>query len=135
MLKEDNKKLHGEQILLQESCEEVKRLFEETHEKIYDLWTLQQQEHQTLEENLQCLLQQKELVTQQKDLAVKLQHHSRESQMRFEHLQQELEHNTAQEESLLQTELLKQEHYVPGKRASIEPHSQQPGTHGVDFLP
>ncbi|XP_040608715.1 disks large homolog 5-like [Mesocricetus auratus] len=113
MLKEDNRKLKGEQILLQESCEEAKKLCEETHEKIYGLWTMQQQEHQRLEENLQSLLKQKELITQQKDLAVKLQHHFTESQMRFEHLQKELEQNTAQEESLLQTELLKQEHYVP----------------------
>nr|XP_042119190.1 zinc finger protein 560-like isoform X2 [Peromyscus maniculatus bairdii] len=37
MLKEDNRKLQGEQILLQESCKEVRRLCEEAHEKIYDL--------------------------------------------------------------------------------------------------
>ncbi|XP_076410371.1 disks large homolog 5-like [Peromyscus maniculatus bairdii] len=43
MLKEDNRKLHGEQILLQESCEEARRHCEEAHEKIYDLWTKQQQ--------------------------------------------------------------------------------------------
>ncbi|OBS69152.1 hypothetical protein A6R68_02307, partial [Neotoma lepida] len=42
MLKEDSRKLQGEQILLQESCEEVKRLCEEAHKKIYDLWTKQQ---------------------------------------------------------------------------------------------
>ncbi|XP_076410538.1 disks large homolog 5-like [Peromyscus maniculatus bairdii] len=42
-LKENNRKLHGEQILLQESCEEARRLCEETHEKMYDLWTKQQQ--------------------------------------------------------------------------------------------
>ncbi|XP_052570903.1 disks large homolog 5-like [Peromyscus californicus insignis] len=42
MLKEDNRKLQGEQILLQESCEEARRLCEEAHEKIYDLWTKQQ---------------------------------------------------------------------------------------------
>ncbi|XP_076410475.1 disks large homolog 5-like isoform X2 [Peromyscus maniculatus bairdii] len=43
MLKEDNRKLQGEQILLQESCEEARRLCEEAHEKIYDMWTKQQQ--------------------------------------------------------------------------------------------
>ncbi|XP_059101141.1 disks large homolog 5-like [Peromyscus eremicus] len=43
MLKKNNRKLHGEQILLQESCEEARRLSVEAHEKIYDLWTKQQQ--------------------------------------------------------------------------------------------
>ncbi|XP_076410557.1 disks large homolog 5-like [Peromyscus maniculatus bairdii] len=68
MLKEDNRKLHGEQISLQESCEEARRLCEEAHEKIYDLCTKQQQEHQRLEENLQSLMKQKELLTRQMDL-------------------------------------------------------------------
>ncbi|XP_076416482.1 disks large homolog 5-like [Peromyscus maniculatus bairdii] len=115
ILLEDKKKLQGEQILLQESCEEAKRLCEEAHEKIYDLWTRQLQEHQRLEENLQSLMKQKELLTRQRDLAVKLQHHFTVSQMRFENLQQELEQTTAQEESLLHMELLGQKHYVPGK--------------------
>ncbi|XP_076410536.1 disks large homolog 5-like [Peromyscus maniculatus bairdii] len=112
MLKEDNRKLHGEQISLQESCEEARRLCEEAHEKMYDLWTKQQQEHQRLEEDLQSLMKQKELLTRQRDLAAKLQHHFTVSQMRFENLQQELEQTTAQDESLLQMELLKQKHYV-----------------------
>nr|XP_042125993.1 uncharacterized protein LOC121826226 isoform X6 [Peromyscus maniculatus bairdii] len=81
MLLEDKKKLQREQILLQESHAEAKRLCEEAHEKIYDLWTRQLQEHQRLEENLQSLLKQKELFTRQRDLAVKLQHHFTVSQM------------------------------------------------------
>ncbi|XP_076410532.1 disks large homolog 5-like [Peromyscus maniculatus bairdii] len=113
MLKKNNRKLHGEQILLQESCKEARRLCEEAHEKIYDLCTKQQQEHQRLEEDLQSLMKQKELLTRQRDLAAKLQHHFTVSQMRFENLQQELEQTTAQDESLLQMELLKQKHYVP----------------------
>ncbi|XP_076416495.1 disks large homolog 5-like [Peromyscus maniculatus bairdii] len=115
ILLEDKKKLQGEQILLKESCEEAKRLCEEVHEKIYDLWTRQLQELQSLEENIQSLLKQKVLFTRQRDLAVKLQHHFTVSQMRFENIQQELEQTTAQEESLLQKELLVQKHYVPGK--------------------
>ncbi|KAM7318265.1 hypothetical protein ACRRTK_023002 [Alexandromys fortis] len=115
MLREDNRKLQQEQIFLQESCEETKRLCEEALEKIGDLLTKQQQEHQRLEEHLQFLLKQKELGTQLRDLAGKQQHHFTESQTRFEHLQHELEQTTAQEESLLQMELLQQEHYVPGK--------------------
>ena len=43
MLREDNRKLQQEQIFLQESCEETKRLREEDLEKIYDLLTKQQQ--------------------------------------------------------------------------------------------
>nr|XP_048273165.1 protein Hook homolog 1-like [Myodes glareolus] len=120
MLRQDNRKLQQEQIFLQESCEETKRLCEETYEKIYDLLTKQQQEHQRLEEHLQFLLKQKELVIQQRDLAGKLQHHFTESQMRFEHNQHELEQNTAQEESLLQMELLQQEHYVPAPHKRTE---------------
>nr|XP_042124348.1 disks large homolog 5-like isoform X4 [Peromyscus maniculatus bairdii] len=120
ILLEDKKKLQGEQILLQESCEEAKRLCEEAHEKIYDLWTRQLQEHQRLEENLQSLMKQKELLTRQRDLAVKLQHHFTVSQMRFENLQQELEQTTAQEESLLHMELLGQKHYVPAPLQKTE---------------
>ncbi|KAM7316149.1 hypothetical protein ACRRTK_024829 [Alexandromys fortis] len=44
LLKEDNRKLQEEQIFLQEFCEKTKRLCEEAHEKIYDLWAKQQQE-------------------------------------------------------------------------------------------
>ncbi|XP_052570898.1 disks large homolog 5-like, partial [Peromyscus californicus insignis] len=38
ILREENRKLRGEQISLQESCEELRRLCGEAHEKIYDLW-------------------------------------------------------------------------------------------------
>nr|XP_042126192.1 outer spore wall assembly protein SHE10-like [Peromyscus maniculatus bairdii] len=120
MLLEDKKKLQGEQILLQESCEEAKRLCEEAHEKIYDLWTRQLQELQSHEENLQSLMKQKELFTRQRDLAVKLQHHFTVSQMRFENLQQELEQTTAQEESLLQKEMPVQKQYVPAPLQKTE---------------
>ncbi|XP_057650032.1 disks large homolog 5-like [Chionomys nivalis] len=113
MLNEDKRKLQEEQIFLQESCEKTRRLCEEAQEKIYNLWTKQQQEQQRLEKHLHSLLKPKELVTQQKDSAVKLQHHFTESQTRSEHLQHELEETTAQEESLLQMELLQQERYVP----------------------
>ncbi|XP_059108419.1 putative leucine-rich repeat-containing protein DDB_G0290503 [Peromyscus eremicus] len=94
MLKKKNRKLQGEQILLQESCEEARRLCEEAHEKIYDLWTRQQQ----------VLSDPFPLGKQGMNL-----------DERFENLQQELEQTTAQHESLLQMELLKQKHYVPGK--------------------
>ncbi|EGW12732.1 hypothetical protein I79_024007 [Cricetulus griseus] len=70
-------------------------------------------------------MKQKELVTQQRDLAVKLQHHFSESQMRFEHLQHELEQTTDQEESLLKKELLQQEHCVPGKFEHLQHELEQ----------
>lgn len=134
MLREDNRKLHQEQIFLKESCEETKRLCEEDLEKIYDLLTKQQQEHQRLEKHHQFLLKRKELVTQQRDLAVKLQHHFTESQMRFEHLQHELEQTTAQEESLLQMELLQQERYVPAPRKKTEkPGGNERHLEGMTF--
>ncbi|XP_052588304.1 disks large homolog 5-like [Peromyscus californicus insignis] len=79
-------------------------------EEISDLQNQQQQEQQRMEERLQSLLKQKELVTQQKHLAIKLQHHLTVSQMRSENLQHELEQSTCQDESLLPTELLQQEH-------------------------
>nr|XP_042126005.1 zinc finger protein 853-like isoform X2 [Peromyscus maniculatus bairdii] len=120
MLLEDKKKLQEEQILLQESCVEAKRLCEEAHGKMYDLWTRQLREYQRLKEHLQSLLKQKELFTRQRDLAVKLQHHFTVSQMRFENLQQELEQTTAQEDSLLQKELLVQKHYVPAPLQKAE---------------
>ncbi|XP_059101094.1 disks large homolog 5-like isoform X1 [Peromyscus eremicus] len=89
MLKKNNRKLQREHILLQESCDEARMLNVEAYGKTYDLWTKQKQEHQRLEENLQSLLKQKELLTWQRDLAVKLQHHFTVYQMRFENLQQE----------------------------------------------
>ncbi|XP_059129096.1 disks large homolog 5-like [Peromyscus eremicus] len=70
------------------------------------------QEQENLEERLKDLLKQKELVTQQRDLAEKLQHHFSVSEMRSENLHHKLEHVTAQDESLLQTELLQQEQEV-----------------------
>ncbi|XP_041506046.1 myosin-15-like isoform X1 [Microtus oregoni] len=127
MLNEDKRKLKAEQISLQESCEETRRLCEEAHEKIYKLWSKQQREQQRLEKHLPSLLKPKELVTQQKDSAGKLQHHFAESQTRSEHLQHELEETTAQEERLLQMELLQQEHYVPAplKRTQKAGESQR----------
>ena len=41
-----------------------------------------EQEHQTLKEKLQSLLKQKEMITQQKEWAAKMQHHFTVSQMR-----------------------------------------------------
>ncbi|XP_052608937.1 disks large homolog 5-like isoform X2 [Peromyscus californicus insignis] len=79
ILREENRKLRGEQISLQESCEELRRLCGEAHEKIYDLWAKEKQER--LEDRLQYLLKQRDLVSKHKVLAEKLQHYFTVSQM------------------------------------------------------
>ncbi|XP_028717951.2 disks large homolog 5-like isoform X3 [Peromyscus leucopus] len=81
ILREENRKLRGEQISLQESCEEMRRLCGEAHEKIYDLWAKEKQKQERLEERLQYLLKQRDLVTKHKVLAEKLQHYFTVSQM------------------------------------------------------
>ncbi|XP_076400357.1 disks large homolog 5-like isoform X1 [Peromyscus maniculatus bairdii] len=110
LLRLKNRLLRKEQIKLQESCEELKRQLKEAHEMICDPSAEQQQEQESLDERLKGLLKQKELVTLQEDLVEKLQHHFSDSEMRSENLQYEFEQATAQEESLLQTELLQQEY-------------------------
>ncbi|XP_076400396.1 disks large homolog 5-like isoform X2 [Peromyscus maniculatus bairdii] len=110
LLRLKNRLLWKEQIELQESCEELKRQLKESHEMICDLSAEQQQEQESLDERLKGLLKQKELVTLQEDLVEKLQQHFSDSEMRSENLQYEFEQATAQEESLLQTELLQQEY-------------------------
>ncbi|EGW01260.1 hypothetical protein I79_019662 [Cricetulus griseus] len=71
---------------------------------------LNDQEQESLDERLKKLLKQKELVTQQRDLAANVQPRFSSSEMRSDNLQSELEQATNQDESLLQTELLQQEH-------------------------
>ncbi|XP_076400380.1 disks large homolog 5-like isoform X1 [Peromyscus maniculatus bairdii] len=110
VLRLKNRLLWEEQIEIHESCEELKRLLKEAHEVTCDPSAEQQQEQESLDERPKDLLKQKELVTQQEDLAEKLQHHFSVSEMRLDHHQYEFEQATAQDESLLQTELLQQEH-------------------------
>ncbi|XP_059129094.1 disks large homolog 5-like [Peromyscus eremicus] len=129
VLRIQNTQLWKEQIELQKTCEEVKKLLKEAHEKICDPCAEQQQEQENLEERLKDLLKQKELVTQQRDLAEKLQHHFSVSEMRSENLHHKLEHVTAQDESLLQTELLQQEQEV--SQASEPPLHSNPCNHGI----
>ncbi|XP_059108578.1 disks large homolog 5-like isoform X2 [Peromyscus eremicus] len=91
VLRLKNGLLWKEQIEMQESCEELKRLLKEAHEMICDPSAEQQQEQESLDEILKDLLKQKELVTQQRDLAEKLQHHFSVTEMRSENLQSEFE--------------------------------------------
>ncbi|XP_040596752.1 uncharacterized protein LOC121137936 isoform X2 [Mesocricetus auratus] len=76
-----NRLLRKELIELQESCEEVKRLFKEIHGKICDPCAEQHQEEVNMDERLKSLLKQKELLTQQRDLTEKLQDHFNISEM------------------------------------------------------
>ncbi|XP_028719314.1 nucleoporin GLE1-like [Peromyscus leucopus] len=109
MLKLEKEKLLEEWVLLKHHLGELKVLSKD-QEETSDLQNEQQQEQQRMEERLQSLLKQRELVTQQMNLAIKLQHHLTVSQMRSETLLHELEQSTAQDESVLPTELLQQEH-------------------------
>nr|XP_048285056.1 golgin subfamily A member 6-like protein 7 [Myodes glareolus] len=108
MLRVEKRKMWEEQIELQESCEEVKRLLKEIREKICDPCVVQQQEEESLD-RVKNLGKQKELITQERDLPEKPYNHVNISEMRSENLQSELEQATAQDESLLPTELLQQE--------------------------
>ncbi|XP_052592569.1 disks large homolog 5-like [Peromyscus californicus insignis] len=107
-LRLENRKLWEEQVALQESCEEARKLLKEAHDKICDPCAEQQQEQESLDERLKDLLKQKEPVPQQGDLADKLHCHFYISEKRSDSLPSELEQATAQEDSLLQTELLQE---------------------------
>ncbi|KAM7321516.1 hypothetical protein ACRRTK_019608 [Alexandromys fortis] len=109
MLRVKKRKMWEEQIALQESCEEVKKLLKEVCEKISGPCAEQQQEQESLDDRLKNLGKQKELATQQRDLPEKLHNHVNVPEMRSENLQFELEQATPQDESLLPTEQLQQE--------------------------
>ncbi|KAK7797620.1 hypothetical protein U0070_020061 [Myodes glareolus] len=106
MLREENRKLRREQISLQESCEKVKNLCDEAHEKIYELCA---EERQRLDkfglplEMQKCSLSYKSTLPGAVIRTIDLSHSDR-----FENLQHDLELATVQDESLLQTDLLKQ---------------------------
>ncbi|XP_060247682.1 disks large homolog 5-like [Meriones unguiculatus] len=110
ILTKENRRLLRKQTLLQQCCEEGKRICEEARETINSPRAKQQQEQEGLEERLEDTTKQKELVTQQRDLAEKSQHHFNDSEMRTQKLQCEQEHATAQDASALQTELLEEGH-------------------------
>lgn len=110
LLKQENKKLMQYWVLLQKHLEDLHLVFGDQEEENRDLQTQEHQEQQNLEESLQSPVKQKALVSQEKNLAVNLQHHVTVSQMRSESLQHDPEQSSAQDESLPPTELLQQEH-------------------------
>ncbi|XP_026645335.1 disks large homolog 5-like [Microtus ochrogaster] len=118
ILKQEKKKLLDDWALLKHHLKDMNVICNDQEEKTSDLKTQQQEEFKRLEESLQFLQKQKEMVTQEKDLAEKLQHDFEVSQMRFKNLQAELEQATAQDENQLRKELVQQE-------PSVAPHSQQ----------
>ncbi|XP_076400193.1 disks large homolog 5-like [Peromyscus maniculatus bairdii] len=109
MLRQENKNRIEDWVLLKHHLEALKLICEDQEEQTSDPQTQQQQEFERLEGSLQVLRKQKEMITQEKDLAEKLQHHFEVSQMRSEKVIHALEQATAQDESLLQKELLNQE--------------------------
>ncbi|XP_036023921.1 cytoplasmic polyadenylation element-binding protein-like [Onychomys torridus] len=111
MLRLENKNRREDWVLLKHHLEAFKLICEDQEEETSDLQTQQQQvgqEFEKLEGSLQVLLKQKEKITQEKDLAEKLQHHFEVFQM-SEKLIHELEQATAQDDILLQKEMLNQE--------------------------
>ncbi|XP_040597173.1 disks large homolog 5-like [Mesocricetus auratus] len=123
MLRQEIKKLQEDWVLLKHHLEDVDVVFKDQEEEICDLKIQQQQssnvqELKRLAERIEVLLKQKEMVTEKKDLAEKLQHHFDVSQMRSTQLQLEVEQDKAQGESHLQKELQQQE-------PPAEPHPQQ----------
>ncbi|XP_037057862.1 disks large homolog 5-like [Peromyscus leucopus] len=109
MLRQENKNRTEDWVLLKHHLEALKLICEDQEEQTSDPQTQQQQEFERLEGSLQVLRKQKEMITQEKDLAEKLQHHFEVSQMRSEKVIHALEEATAQDESLLQKELLNEE--------------------------
>ncbi|XP_076400725.1 disks large homolog 5-like isoform X1 [Peromyscus maniculatus bairdii] len=109
MLRQENNSRTEDLVLLKHHLAAFKLIWEDQEEETSDLQTQQQQEFERLEGSLQVLRKQKEMITQEKYLAEKLQHHFEVSQMRSEKLTHELEQATAQDDSLLQKELLNQE--------------------------
>ncbi|XP_040596680.1 disks large homolog 5-like [Mesocricetus auratus] len=109
-LRMEKRQLWQEQTALRETCEEVKNLFKEVQEKICVPCAEQHQEVENLDERLKNLLKQKELIAQKRALAEKMEHLFSVLEIRSKNLQSELEPASAQDESLLQTELLQQEH-------------------------
>ncbi|XP_036031867.1 nucleoporin GLE1-like, partial [Onychomys torridus] len=80
LLRQEKENLQEEWLRLKKHLSELKVLCKD-QEETSDLENQQQQEQQRLEERLQSLLKQREMVTQQKHLAMKLQHHLTVSQM------------------------------------------------------
>nr|XP_042126380.1 disks large homolog 5-like isoform X2 [Peromyscus maniculatus bairdii] len=82
MLRQENKNRIEDWVLLKHHLEALKLICEDQEEQTSDPQTQQQQEFERLEGSLQVLRKQKEMITQEKDLAEKLQHHFEVSQMR-----------------------------------------------------
>ncbi|KAL6084786.1 hypothetical protein STEG23_005563, partial [Scotinomys teguina] len=99
ILREENQKLWGQQISLQESCEELKQICGEAQEKIYDLQDKEKQgglleyppNNQTCETETEKIggetgipaKAERDLVTKQKVFVGKLQHYFAVSQLRY----------------------------------------------------
>nr|XP_042126079.1 uncharacterized protein LOC102928215 isoform X2 [Peromyscus maniculatus bairdii] len=81
MLRQEKENLLEDWVLLKQHLGDL-QVLNNDQEDSSDLQNQQQEDQQRMEERLQSLLKQRELVTQQKNLAIKLQHHLTVSQMR-----------------------------------------------------
>nr|XP_042126347.1 disks large homolog 5-like [Peromyscus maniculatus bairdii] len=82
LLRQENNNRTEDWVLLKIHLEALKLMCEDQEEETSDLQNQQQQAFERLEGSLQVLMKQKEMITQEKDLAEKLQHHFEVSQMR-----------------------------------------------------
>ncbi|XP_028614338.1 uncharacterized protein LOC114613263 [Grammomys surdaster] len=119
MVRQKYKRIQGHRALPQQHLEDLKPISKKQQEGVSDLLTQLQKHMERMEKMLQYVLKQKEMAIKQKELAEKMQHHFELLQMRSEKLQHEMELATAQEESVLQNDLLHQEQ-------PAEPHPHQP---------
>ncbi|XP_059129890.1 disks large homolog 5-like [Peromyscus eremicus] len=85
MLRQEKKNRTEDWVLLKHHLEALKSMCEDQEEETSDLQTQQQQEFERLEGSLQVLLKRKEMITQEKDLAEKLQHHFEVYWMKIEY--------------------------------------------------
>ncbi|NP_001028386.1 Protein E330034G19Rik isoform 1 [Mus musculus] len=119
MLSQENKEMQGDCALLQHHVEDLKPIYKKQQEEDSDLQTQHQKHMERMEEKLQYMLKKKNMAIKQRELAEKLKYQFEVLQMRFDKLQQEMELAIAQEERVLQKDLLHQE-------PPAEPHPQKP---------
>ncbi|XP_021058484.1 putative mediator of RNA polymerase II transcription subunit 26 [Mus pahari] len=109
MLSQENKEMQGDCALLQQHVEDLKPIYKKQQEEDSDFQTQHQKHMERMEEKLQYVLKKKKMAIKQRELAEKLKYDFEVLQMRSKKLRHEMELATAQEDSVLQKDLLRQE--------------------------